>query len=127
MSAPDRLRKRADFLAAARGRKRNTGHFLVHIRRRTPPDEAPPRFGFTVTRRVGIATERNRIRRRLREAVRQAAPQGARPGHDYVLIARRSTLKAPFDRLVADLVEALRHPGHAGGHGRRQTEASDER
>lgn len=127
MSALDRLRKRADFLAAARGRRWNTGHFAMQIRRREPPDKAPPRFGLTVTKRVGIATERNRIRRRLREALRRAAPLGARAGHDYVLIARRSALKAPFDRLVADLADAFRRNGRRGADGGRETKASNGR
>lgn len=102
-----RLKKRADFLKAARGRKWNTEHFTLRTRQRIPEDEAPPRFGFTVTSRVGIATVRNRIRRRLREAVRLVAPVAARRGHDYVLIGRRSAVKAPFERILADLEQAM--------------------
>lgn len=103
----DRLKKRRDFLKAACGRRWNSEHFLLQIKARSPADAAPPRFGFTVTKKVGIAVVRNRIRRRLREAVRLAAPQTARPGHDYVLIGRRSAVKAPFANLVADLTRAL--------------------
>ena len=108
-----RLKKRADFLKAARGRKWNTEHFILQVRQRMPADEAPPRFGFTVSRKVGIATVRNRIRRRLREAVRAVAPVAARSGHDYVLIGRRSAVKAPFVRIVADLKGALERTGKA--------------
>jgi ribonuclease P protein component len=103
----ERLKKRRDFLKAARGRRWNSDHFLLQIKARVPADTAPPRFGFTITKKVGIATVRNRIRRRLREAVRLAAPQSARAGHDYVLIGRRSAVKAPFANLVADLTKAL--------------------
>jgi ribonuclease P protein component len=111
MNGFQRLKKRADFLKAARGRRWNTEHFTLQIRQRAPDDEAPPRFGFTVTNKVGIATVRNRIRRRLREAVRRVAPVAARRGHDYVLIGRRSAVKAPFGRLLADLQEAIERTG----------------
>lgn len=67
----------------------------------------PARFGFTVTRQVGNAVIRNRIRRRLREAVRLAAAKEAVPGTDYVLIARKPALTLPFDRLIADLTSGL--------------------
>lgn len=112
MSGFERLKKRADFLKArARGRRWNTEDFTLQIRQRAPDDEAPPRFGFTVSRKVGIATVRNRIRRRLREAVRLVAPVAARRGHDYVLIGRRSAVKAPFERLLGDLREAMERGG----------------
>lgn len=71
------------------------------------------RFGFTVTKKVGNAVERNRIRRRLREVVRLAAGTRTRAGHDYVLVGRRAALKLPFDRLVQDFDGALRRI-HAG-------------
>ncbi|MFN3961277.1 MAG: ribonuclease P protein component, partial [Parvularculaceae bacterium] len=63
---PDRLRKRKDFLAAARGRKRAERGLVLQANFRN--DENPPRVGFTVTRKVGCAVERNRAKRRLRAA-----------------------------------------------------------
>ncbi len=79
------------------------------------------RFGFTVTKKIGNAVERNRIRRRLREMVRLAAGGRARAGHDYVLIGRRAALKLPFDRMVQDFDGALRriHAGRSGKTGTR--------
>ena len=57
-----------------------------------------PRFGFTVTKKVGNSVIRNRIRRRLREAIRLTDPTSPpKPGHDYVLVARIEALTAPFD------------------------------
>lgn len=67
----------------------------------------PPRFGFTVTKKIGTAVVRNRIRRRLREAVRIAAPAAAVPGTDYVLVARPEAINRPFDRLVRDIAGAI--------------------
>jgi ribonuclease P protein component len=63
----DRLRQRADFLAVANGARISTAGFVVQARRRD--DDGPIRLGFTVTKKNGTATERNRIRRRLRAAL----------------------------------------------------------
>ncbi len=71
-------------------------------------DAGEIRVGFTVTKKIGNSVVRNRIRRRLREAVRHVMPEAARPGHDYVLVARHQALSAPFEELVRDLGRALR-------------------
>ena len=102
----ERLRQRADFLAAARGPKAATPAFVLQARQRG--DDGPVRIGFTVSKKVGGAVERNRVRRRLRAVVRLAAEQDFRPGHDYVLIGRRSALSLPFERMTEDFDGALR-------------------
>jgi ribonuclease P protein component len=113
MSAPAYaiLRKRAEFVAAARGAKFHVKAFSLQARRADGPlaPDAPARIGVTVTRKVGGSVERNRIRRRLREALRRAAPLAARPATDYVVIARREALDAPFERLIDELARAMRH------------------
>jgi ribonuclease P protein component len=101
-----RLRHRADFLAAAAAVKVSTKAFIVQMRDRR--DDGPARVGFTVSKKVGNAVERNRVRRRLREVVRHAAGDTARPGHDYVLVGRRAGLSAPFSGLLEDFKSALR-------------------
>ena len=80
----DRLRQRADFVAVADGARANSAAFVVQERRRC--DDGPVRVGFTVTKKNGTATERNRIRRRLREAVRRLDVMALPPHHDYVLV-----------------------------------------
>jgi ribonuclease P protein component len=102
----ERLRQRADFLAAATGSKVTAPAFLLQARKRT--DDGPVRFGFTVSKKVGNAVDRNRVRRRLREVVRLSAGNRTRTGHDYVLIGRRAALKVPFDRMMQDFDGALR-------------------
>lgn len=66
------------------------------------------RIGFTVTKKVGNAVERNRIRRRLREAVRLSEALSPAPQTDYVVVARREALAVAFSRLKADLDSAIR-------------------
>jgi ribonuclease P protein component len=67
----------------------------------------PARVGFTVTRKNGTATERNRIRRRLRELVKRADVISMRPHHDYVLVGRRDALTRDFAAMLEDLRSAL--------------------
>jgi ribonuclease P protein component len=100
----DRLRHRADFLAAASSAKAPASAFVLQARNRE--DEKPARIGFTVSRKVGTAVERNRVRRRLREIVRRSAAMC--PGHDYVLVGRRAALGISFERLVEEFEGALR-------------------
>jgi ribonuclease P protein component len=114
----ERLKHRSDFLAAAGGAKAPAAAFVLQARDRG--DAGAPRVGFTVTRKIGTAVERNRARRRLREVVRRSDAASLQRGKDYVLVARAGVLNVPFDRLVADFAHALarvhRHePGRAGG------------
>ncbi|WP_439572852.1 ribonuclease P protein component [Phreatobacter sp.] len=105
-----RLVRRADFVACSKkGRRVPTAAFVLQERPRG--DDAPPRFGFTVTKKTGGAVERNRMRRRLKEAVRLSAAGRARSGSDYVLIASRAALTRPFETLQVDLEEALQRAG----------------
>jgi ribonuclease P protein component len=101
----DRLRQRADFLAVANGARVSSPAFVVQGRRRD--DLGPVRIGFTVTRKNGTATERNRIRRRLREVVKRLDVISMRPHHDYVLVGRRAGLSRDFEAMLEDLRSAL--------------------
>ena len=115
-----RLRQRKEFLAAATGAKAPVPGFVLQALDRR--EDGPVRVGFTVSKKVGNAVERNRVRRRLREVVRLAPPDRMRPGHDYVLIGRRAALDLPFARMIEDFEQAL-HRVHAGpaGSGRTRT------
>ncbi len=107
----DRLTRRADFLAARDGLRALGASFLVQARKRG--DARAPRVGITVTKKAGNAVERNRIRRRLRAAVKSLTDM-TRPGFDYVLIARREAITAPFASLLNDLERALKRLHKAG-------------
>ncbi|MCW5703384.1 MAG: ribonuclease P protein component [Bradyrhizobium sp.] len=102
----DRLRQRADFLAVANGARVSSAAFALQARRRDDP--GPIRVGFTVTKKNGTATERNRIRRRLREVVKRLDVMSLRPHHDYVLVGRREALTRDFAVMLDDLRSALR-------------------
>jgi ribonuclease P protein component len=102
----ERLKKRADFLAAARAASCARGAVVLQARDRA--DETPLiRVGFTCTRKVGGAVIRNRAKRRMREAARVLLPQLAKPGFDYVLIARNGAPTRPWLRLLDDVKSAL--------------------
>jgi ribonuclease P protein component len=101
----ERLRQRADFLAVAGGLKVPSTGFVLQARNRN--DHGPARVGYTVSRKVGNAVERNRVRRRLCELVRLRSGDALRPGHDYVLVGRRAALSAAFSDLAADYDRAV--------------------
>jgi len=139
VAAPERLRRRADFLRAAKGMRFYARGLILQAAPRPIPSEtmdrapgdpntlgagtrppqrgivtevfpcaeAQPRFGFTVTKQSGGAVRRNRIRRRLKEALRLLNPLPARPGHDYVILARPEALSMPFLDLQGELIRAL--------------------
>jgi ribonuclease P protein component len=103
----ERLKTRSAFRAAASGRRISRPGFILQAVATGGDDTRPPRFGFTVTRKIGNAVVRNRIRRRLREAVRLAGTERGEAGTDYVLVGRRAALSLEFDRLVTDLLIAI--------------------
>ncbi len=120
----ERLKRRTDFRAAATGDRTTRRAFVLQARPRA--DTSVVRVGFTVSRQVGNAVERNRVRRRLRETVRLAAAESEakmRAGHDYVLIGRRAALELPFGEMMQELDAALvrihaRKQERAGGANR---------
>ena len=105
------LKTRAEFQRIRKGARWATPAFVLEAKERDTQTaekvKSEPRFGFTVTRQVGKAVERNRIRRRLKAAVTSVQEKHARAEFDYVLIARRTALESAFGALVADLATAL--------------------
>jgi len=104
---PEVMLKRADFVRAARGRRQAMPG--LHLQAFDRGDDAPPRVGFTCSKKVGNAVARNRAKRRLREAARHILPTDAQAGFDYVLVGRnRATAARDFTALMDDLRRALR-------------------
>jgi ribonuclease P protein component len=110
-----RLRKRREFVRASKfGARFSARLFTIQMASPEAPSEpgdakcgAQARFGFTVTKKVAGAVGRNRIRRRLKEALRVSGDLGARPGRDYVFVAREGALSAPFGEIVTQMVEGF--------------------
>ncbi|MEM9736411.1 MAG: ribonuclease P protein component, partial [Pseudomonadota bacterium] len=99
---PEVIAKRRDFLACARSIKWAAPGMIVQGRNRG--DEQPVRVGYTCSKKVGGAVQRNRAKRRLREAARAVIPGMGQVGWDYVLIGRAdTTIARPFAGLVEDL------------------------
>ena len=103
------LRKRSDFLAAAKAMRQSAPSFLLQGRQRAGEERHDGiRVGFTCSKKVGNAVARNRAKRRLREVARLELPDHGRDDWDYVLIGRRNaTAERNFSDLRADLVDAL--------------------
>lgn len=112
-----RLTKRPQFLAAAKGVSLARGAVVVQRLERNDGDPVIG-LGFTATRKVGGAVDRNRCKRRLREAARAMVPLHGLPGSDYVLIARQGTADRPWDRLLDDVKSALTRLATTPGPGR---------
>lgn len=103
-----RLKKRREFTFARDGVTERRKSLVIQARARpgeTPGDHVGE--GFTATKKVGGAVQRNRAKRRLREASRRLLPRFGRPGWDYVLIAREATLEVGWSRLLDDMESAL--------------------
>jgi ribonuclease P protein component len=103
----EHLKKRSQFLRVAEERKKIVfdGFVIQGFYRADHSDTT--RIGFTVTRRVGDAVTRNRTKRRLRAAARIAFNQFTMTGSDYVIIGRKSTASASFQKLQSDLKQAV--------------------
>lgn len=100
------IKKRSDFLAANRGKRYATPGFVLLVRDRQDDDPAI-RLGITITKKVGNAVVRNRMRRRFRELAREMLADKGKAGADHILIGRDGGIEKDFAELRADMVRAL--------------------
>ena len=101
-----KLTKRSEFLACAQAPSTAKGAVVIQALPRRD-DDPKVRVGFTATKRIGGAVERNRAKRRMREAARLILPELGQPGVDYVFIARGGAIRRPWARLLDDVKSAL--------------------
>ncbi|WP_299194523.1 ribonuclease P protein component [uncultured Erythrobacter sp.] len=101
---PQVLTKRADFLAANKGLRNARAGFVLLTR---PNGGEGLRYGITVTKKIGNAVVRNRMKRRFRELLRAALPDSGLPDHDHVLIGRAGGVERDFHTMAQELEQAL--------------------
>lgn len=106
------IRKRADFVAANRGLRVARPGFVLLAH---PNGGRGTRFGVTVTKKIGNAVVRNRMKRRFRELLRAQLPTAGLPDTDHVLIGRDGGVERDFTKMGEELAEALRRA--AAGQG----------
>lgn len=112
LSSYKSLKSRREFLAVARTGRRSVRPGLI-LQAGTKHVEGPrasntiPQIGFTVSKKVGNAVERNLVKRRFRALARLVMAKRADPARDYVLVGRRTAVKRPFGLLQKDLEQAL--------------------
>ena len=106
------LTNRADFLAANRGLRVARPGFVLLVR---PNEGEGKRYGITVTKKIGNAVVRNRMKRRFRELLRAALPEQGLPDHDHVLIGREGGVERDFEKLREELSAALTRAAEGKG------------
>lgn len=132
-----RIKQRRDFLRVQRGgRKHQLRHFMVFAARRVPPSESssptgsppalPTRLGITVTRKIGNAVARNRIKRLVREVFRQNRER-LPSGLDLVWVAKQGAAEADFAAVLSDLEALLRRGQLVSSPGERSQRRDRER
>jgi ribonuclease P protein component len=121
------LTKRADFLAANKGLRNARTGFVLLTR---PNGGQGMRYGITVTKKIGNAVVRNRMKRRFRELLRAALPQHGLPNHDHVLIGRAGGVERDFQTMAAELDAVLARAAEGKGdaaRGRRPNRGNRQR
>ena len=101
-----KITKRSDYIKASKGRYVKTSSlFLQKIKR---DDKKGPRYGVTASKKIGIAVERNRAKRRIRHAIKEVLPKYGKNGYDYVVVATVKTNKVSWKTILNDLEKAFR-------------------
>ena len=106
------LTRRADFLSANRGLRVARPGFVLLV---NPNSGETMRYGITVTKKIGGAVVRNRMKRRFRALLRELLPQAGLAGHDHVLIGREGGIERDFSKLRDELSAALARAAQGKG------------
>lgn len=110
------LTRRADFLAANRGLRVSRPGFVLLV---NPNSADAVRYGITVTKKIGNAVVRNRMKRRFRALLADVLPEQGLPASDHVLIGREGGIERDFGQLREELVAALARAREGKGDKRR--------
>lgn len=105
-----RVRKRREYSELQKGRRLASAHFVFFLRERAPSEAEPvprSRLGLIVSRKVGNAVERNRVKRRCRELFRRRHLDLLGPGWDCVVLARTGAAEVPIEIVAKEWQRAL--------------------
>nr|WP_315456717.1 ribonuclease P protein component [uncultured Sphingorhabdus sp.] len=100
------IKKRSDFLAANRGKRYATPGFVLLVKDRQDGTDTV-RLGITITKKVGNAVVRNRMRRRFRALALEMLGDLGKAGADHILIGRETGIERDFGELRSDMTKAL--------------------
>ena len=104
------IKKRIDFIKISKKGKRifAKGFILQKYKRDLPIKENAARVGFTITKRIGNAVVRNKIRRRLRTIMREIVNNYLKKNYDYVIIANKKSLSMDYKELKSDIIKTIK-------------------
>lgn len=107
MTSFETLKKRKDFLRVARGIKVVTSSIILQAAQSLCAEKTNAKIGFTTSKKIGKAVERNRARRRMRALVREFLPVYAMDNVEYVFVGRHNTATADYALLQKDMKYGL--------------------
>ena len=104
------IKKRVDFLKVSKsGKKIFTKGFILQKYKRTVGLEKDTiRIGFTITKKIGGAVIRNKIKRRFRAIIREIFNKYLKKNYDYVIIANKKSLIMDYKELKSDVIKTVK-------------------
>ena len=104
------IKKRIDFIKAAKkGKKKFTqGFILQKYKRNMDLEKDTIRIGFTITKKIGGAVIRNKIKRRFRAIIKEIFTKYLKKNYDYVIIANKKSLVMNYKELKNDVIKVIK-------------------
>ena len=101
-----KIKKRSDYLRASKSKYQVSESFILQFHNRK--DTKEPRYGITVTKKIGNATKRHKVKRRIRHLIKDFLPKYGKNGYDYVFIAKENLINEDWDKLKLESISVLK-------------------
>ena len=101
-----KITKRSDYLRASKSKFLVSESFILQFHNRK--DTKEPRYGITVTKKIGNASKRNKVKRRIRHLIKDFLPKYGKNGYDYVFIAKENLINEDWDKLKLESISVLK-------------------